>query len=404
MKPRLLLRLSALLVALTGLVAPAVAQGLFSPVLTINDRMINGYQLDQRTRFLTLLGVPENQSEAALTQLTIEALQIQAAEAAGFVPTPEALEAGETEFAARANLTREQFIAALAQGGVDAATFSDFITAGVAWRAYVQDRFRAPAEDLQTGALARALETAEIEEGRRVLLSEIILPANSEESRAVSRARAEGFSQLTTADAFGEAARQFSLAQTRFRSGEVEWRPLSALPEEVVAAVGSLQPGQTSRPVDLGNAIAVFFVRDVEITPATTAQFASVDYARLRLPPGRDAEAAQIASAVDTCEELEGRSGAFSEGAFVRETTLLSVVPADLRGVFDTLDAGEVRVTQRQGNPEVIFLCQRTFGQGAEIDLTLLRLGLINQRLALLSRKHLLDLREEAVIIRPEDG
>lgn len=394
----------ACVLALAGVAVPAAAQGLFSPVLTINERMINGYQLDQRTRFLTLLGVPENQGEAALTQLTIEALQIQAAEAAGFVPTPEALVAGETEFAARANLTREQFIAALGQGGVDATTFSDFIAAGVAWRAYVQDRFRAPAERLQTGVLARALETADLEEGRRVLLSEIILPANSPESRAISRARAEGFSQITNAEAFGAAASQFSLAQTRFRNGEVEWRPIAALPEEVVAAVGNLQPGQTSRPVDLENAIAVFFVRDVELTPPTTTQFASVDFARLRLPAGRTAEAQRILAAVNACEDLEGRSGAFSEGAFVRETTLLSVVPADLRAVFDGLDAGEGRVVQRQGSPEVVFLCQRTFGQDAEIDLTLLRLGLINQRLALLTRKHLSDLRDRAVIIRPEDG
>ena len=399
-----LVGLVACVLTLIGHVPSLSAQGLFSPVLTINDRMINGYQLDQRTRFLTLLGVPENQGEAALTQLTIEALQVQAAEAAGFVPTPEALEAGETEFAARANLTRDQFVAALAQGGVDASTFSDFIAAGVAWRAYVQDRFRAPAEGLQTGVLARALETAQLEEGRRVLLSEIILPANSPESRAISRARAEGFSQLTNAEAFGAAASQSSLVLTRFRNGVVEWRPLTALPEEVVAAVGNLQPGQTSRPVDLENAIAVFFVRDVELTPPTPAQFASVDYARLRLPPDRAAEAQRIAATVDACEDLEGRSGAFTEGAFQRQTTLLSVVPADLRAVFDSLDAGEGRVVERQGSPEVVFLCQRTFGQDAEIDLTALRLGLINQRLALLTRKHLSDLRDQAVIIRPEDG
>ena len=385
--------------------APVAAQGLFSPVVTVNDRVVNRYQLEQRTQFLTLLGVPENQGEVALNQLSVEALQLQTAEAAGFAPSPEAIEAGQSEFAARANLTREQFIAALSQAGVDPATFRDFIAAGVAWRAYVQNRFREQAESLQPGTVERALETAEIEASRRVLLSEIILPANTPESRSVSRARAEGFSQMTNAEQFGAAAAQFSLAQTRFRNGEVEWRPLGALPDEIAQAVGNLPPGRASRPVELENAIAVFFMRDVELTPATTAQFASVDYARLQLPPGSDAEARRIAATVDRCEDLEGKSGRFSEGAYTRQTTLQSALPADVRAVIDGLDAGEVSATLRRGGaPVVVIICRRTFGEDAEIDVTRLRLGLVNQRLQLLANRHLAELRDRAVVIRPEDG
>ncbi len=385
-------------------ISSATAQGLFSPVVIVNDRLVTRHQLDQRTQFLTLLGVPENQREVALNQLSIEALQLGASEAAGFQPTPEAIAAGQSEFASRANLSREQFIAALGQAGVQPETFIDFISAGVAWRGYVQERFRTQAEALQPGALDRALESAELAPTKRVLLSEIILPANTDDARRVSLARAQGFSQLTSPEQFGVAAGQFSVANTRFRAGEVEWRPLAALPPEIVEAVDPLQPGQASRPIELDNAVAVFFLRDVEIAPATTAQFASVDYASLQLPAGSDAQAQRIAARIDRCEDLEAESVAYSEAAYARNTTLLTALPADIRGVIDGLDAGEASIALRRGSaPVVVILCRRTFGEGAEIDPSLISLGLVNQRLQLLANRHLRELRDAAVVIRPDE-
>lgn len=383
----------------------ALAQGLFSSVVTINDQIVTRYQLDQRAAFLTLLGIPENAAEVALSQLTNEALQLQAARAAGFAPTPEQIEAGQTEFAGRANLTRDQFIAALQQNGVQPETFNDFVAAGVAWGSYVRERFRPEAEVLAPGALEQALLSAELAPDRRVLLSEIILPANSPDARRISQARAESFRLLTSEEEFGAAAAEFSLANTRLNNGEVEWRPLSALPEPIQQAVSNLQPGQVSRTVDLGNAIAVFFLRDAENSPATGAAFASVDYARLQLPPGAESRAAEIASRLDRCEDLLAEASAFSETAFVRETTLLNALPADVAAIVDTLDGGEVSTSLRRGGaPVVVMLCQRTFGDGAEVDPSAVRVTLINQRLQLLANRHLAEIRDSAIVVRANGG
>ncbi|MEL7025674.1 MAG: peptidylprolyl isomerase, partial [Pseudomonadota bacterium] len=400
-------RLAAIAVVVFGVLGllPVQAQGLFSPVLTINDRLITRYQLDQRIAFLTLLGVPTNQEEIALTQLSNEAIQIEAATDAGFAPTQEAIEAGQTEFAARANLNREQFIAALAQGGVGVGTFNDFVGAGVAWRAYVQNRFRSDAEAIQPGVLDRALETAQIEAGRRVRLFEIVLPANTPDAERISRARAAGFSQMTDLDAFGEAASQFSLAQTRFRNGEAGWRALSALPEPIANAVRNLPPGRATQPVAVDNAIAVYYVAEAEQTPRTTAAFASVDYASLQLGPSGSSDAGRILSRLDQCDDLLAESGRFPETAYQRQITLLSSLAPDVRGAIEALDAGEASASvNRAGGPVIVMVCRRTFGETGEIDLTQLRLGLINQRLQLLANRHINELREQAVVVRPEGG
>jgi len=395
-------RLFGIALALLAGGAPAVAQGLFSPVLVVNDMLVTRYELDQRVEFLTLLGAQGDIRDLALNQLTVEALQLETATAAGFGPTPEAIEAGQAEFATRANLTRDEFIAALAQNGVDAATFRDFIAAGVSWRAYVQDRFRDTARAFPGTLLERAEETATLEQARRALLTEIILPTETPGARSISLDRARRFSALRSEEAFSEAARAFSQTASRLEGGEVDWRLVDDLPPPIAEAVRNLGPGQTSRPVDLETAIGVYFVRDVEITPETSPAFASVDYAVLQLPAGAGAEGAGIVARADTCEDLEGPAGRYPPGALQRQTTLLTALPGDLAPAISGLDTREATLaTRANGAPAVVMVCARTFGRGAALDENRLRLGVTNERLQILAAEHLNDIRARAVIVRP---
>ena len=49
------------------------------------------------------------------------------------------------------------------------------------------------------------------------------------------------------------------------------------------AAISGLTPGRASRPVEIEDVIAVYYLRDDELTPSTDPSFASVDYQVLRL-------------------------------------------------------------------------------------------------------------------------
>ncbi|MEM9970456.1 MAG: SurA N-terminal domain-containing protein, partial [Pseudomonadota bacterium] len=128
---RLVLCAVALLMA-----TAAQAQNRFAPIIQVGDSVVTRYELDQRTRFLALLNAPGDPRNIAREQLINEAIQLTAARDLGIVPSPEAIEAGLQEFAGRANLTAEEFTQALGQNGVEAETFRDFVTAGVAWREY----------------------------------------------------------------------------------------------------------------------------------------------------------------------------------------------------------------------------------------------------------------------------
>jgi hypothetical protein len=110
-------------------------------VARVNDKVVTQFELDQRIRFLEALRAPGVMRESALDALIDERLQLQAGEQLGIEITDEQILAGMEEFAQRAELTTEQFVAAITQEGVSRETFEDFVRAGLVWREVVGARF-----------------------------------------------------------------------------------------------------------------------------------------------------------------------------------------------------------------------------------------------------------------------
>ena len=63
-------------------------------------------------------------------------------------------------------------------------------------------------------------------------------------------------------DAFSEAARRYSAAQSRENGGSLGFRPLSSLPPQLQSVILPLPPGGVTEPIPLGQAIAIFQLRE----------------------------------------------------------------------------------------------------------------------------------------------
>lgn len=394
--PLITLLLAVMLAAFATL---APAQGRFSPVVQVGDAIVTRYQLDQRTRFLSLLGAPGDPRELAREQLINEAVQTTAAKDAGIKPSTEEVLAGMEEFAGRANLTAERFIAALGQNGVEAETFRDFIGAGVAWRSYVRERFGDTARDIPRDLIRRTLAQTGTEGGLRVLVSEILLPATTPETAAASRTRAAGISSLGGQEAFAAAARQFSVAPSSARGGELNWVALENLPDDVEAVISGLTPGQISRPIELENAIGVFLLRNVERVAAGTPESLSIEYA-LFIADGGTTAAEAVAREIDVCDDLYGVAQGLPAERLIREVQPASALPADIRSEVERMDLHEVSTAiTRGGSATVLMLCDRQAGLESSVDLDIVGNRLLNTRLGTLAADHLDDLRANTVIL-----
>lgn len=408
-------RVAGLLPALAlvaGLAAPAMwiapqgahAQNLFAPVVRVNDRAVTRFELQERIRFLRLLRAPGDHTELAREQLIEDRLKLGAAQSAGIVLEEAAILSGMDEFAGRANLTREEFVSALEQGGVSEQAFRDFVTAGLAWRTLVQARF-GTSINLSDAEVDRALASGPKSNGVRVLLSEIIMPAPPPQAEAVQE-RAERISQITTTAAFAAEARRYSASPTRGRSGRLDWLPINQLPPQLRPLVLGLAPGEVTDPIPLPNAVALFQLRDIEETDGPNPEFAEIEYAAYYIAGGRSeaalAEAARVKTRVDRCDDLYGIAKGQDPSVLERGSKPPSELPSDIAIELAKLDPGEVSTVLTRANGQTLvflMLCKRSPKLDQEVDRAQFALSLQNARLESISKGYLEQLRAEARIV-----
>jgi len=362
--------------------------------------------LNQRVVFFELLRAPGNLQETALERLIEERLQLDAAARLGVTVGESDVQTGMEEFAGRANLSAEQFVQALEGAGVSEETFRDFVRAGLAWRGVVGQRF-GPRAQVSENEIDRALSLGDAGGGVRVLISEIFLAANTPAAKATADRRAADISKITTISAFAAAARKFSAAPSRARSGRQDWIPIGNLPPQIRSQILTLAPGQVTEPIQVPNAIALFQLRELEETSSPSAEAVSIEFARYFIPGGRTegalAEARQIATQVDTCDDLYGVAEGQPAERLLRDVLPVSEIAGDIAIELAKLDDNEVSTSLTTGDGQALvflMLCGRTLAINEETDREAIRQNLRNQRLGAYASGYLSELRAEAVIQR----
>jgi parvulin-like peptidyl-prolyl isomerase len=231
----LCLGLSAAIAALPA--REALAQNPFAVVVRVNDDAVTAYEIQQRRLFLTLLNAPAEVVGAVRDTLVNERLQVQAARRFGVPASAEAIEQGVAEFAARANMGPEQFVAALGQAGVAPETLRDFIAAGVNWRNVVRARF-AQAAQVSDADIDRALSLNRVgEETGAATVDYATIPVSAGRGGdAMARARALRDEVDTCDDLYG----------LRPEGLERQSVPPGQIPADVAAALSRLDANEMS--------------------------------------------------------------------------------------------------------------------------------------------------------------
>ena len=378
----------------------------FSPAIKVNDQVVTKYELDQRLRMLRLFRTPGDVVAMAEEQMIDDRLRMQAARQLGISPTEEEIREGMSEFAGRANLTADQFLTALAQGGVAPETFRDFVRAGMAWRAVVQTTF-GPRVFVTEQEIDRAISSGGAGGASvQVLMSEVFLPLKPGEEEE-TRALAERIRRMS-ADGFARAAREHSSAPSAKQGGRVNWVPASTLSPQLRGAILSLRPGQISVPIEVNGQIALFLLRAIEQSDSRApSQYSAIEYAAYYIPGGRSAQALaqaeRVKSRVDTCDDLYGVAQGQPPEVLDRGTKAPGEIPADIAAELEKLDAGEVSTALTRANGQTLvflMLCGRSFDLSGAVSREGVALDIQNRRLTSFADGYLQQLRSEARIIR----
>lgn len=401
---RLSLVLGALLLC-TATAAPA--QNMFAPVITINGGVVTQYELDQRVAFLRVVRAPGDLQKAAEKALIDERMQILAAERAGISLTQEELTAGLQEFAARANLEVDAFVAAIGEAGVAPETFRDFVEAGLLWRKFVREKFGSKAA-VTEAEVDRQLASQDSVTGARVSLAEIVLPAGPEQIGESTALAGQLKENIRSNDQFSQAAAQFSISRSRENGGRIDTLDLNTLPAQLIPILLTLRPGEVSDPIPVGEgAIAVFQLRGLTELPPRPAGNLTVDYLQYAIPGGNTApaqtEAQQVLGRVQTCDDFYPIVRGGLEDRLTRETKPLRQVPSALAIALAKLDPHEAttELTANAGQTLLVtMLCSRT-PVAEENARDVARQTVFNDRLTSLANGYLEALKADAIVRRP---
>ena len=287
MRLRFLIALAGMMVAMVGGtvggmgggmgggIGGAVAQTPFRPVAVVNDAAITGFDLEQRTLILRVLGytgeTPEQLQTAALDQLVEDKLKLEAGKQAGLEPTPEMIASGIKEYARRSGVTPDEFRALMRARGVTDGALDDMVAAQVVWLNVIRTRFGdrvQPGEDEIDAELAQSGAGA-----AEYRILEIGLPLTADgRSEAETLALAEDLSaSLNQGGDFGEAVARYSTAPSARRGGEVGWVATDNMPPELRRTLSQMQVGQVSPPLQVAGGLSILKLVDRRQTGAAPA-------------------------------------------------------------------------------------------------------------------------------------
>jgi len=390
-------------VALSGMSA-AIAQGQLAPAITVNDRVITQFELQQRRLLLQVFRTAGDLDALARQGLIEDRLKQQEMDRFSLALDDAALQTAMEEFAARANLTLPQFLDVLAQNGVDRSTLEDFVGVGVLWRDFVRGRF-GRSVTVSDADIERALSrqgTAPTE--LQVLLSEIIIPVTPENA-ARAQEVAGRIAQIRSIEEFSVAASQASALPSRENGGRLDWLPISNYPPQLQQLLLDLRTGEVTEPIEIPNGIALFQKRGQREVRRATSAPVSIDYAAYYIPGGQSPEgraiAADVARNVDTCDDLYGVARNQPQEVLDRLTQAPSEITNDVALELARLDPGEISTNLTRNNGETLvflMLCARNDAGAGNPDREAVRTQIRGQRLEALADALVEDLRAAAVI------
>lgn len=407
---RALRRLSFAVILLLAPLVPATAQTSLRAAAVVNDEVISVLDLEMRLRLVLEFSgmddspaVRERLAPQVLRTLIDERLQLQEAERLGIEVAEQELRDAVASIASRNNMTYQPFVQLLERRGVMPQTLFNQLRAQLAWQKVVRRRLRAEVDVTEEDVEAIVERILSSEGQTQVRVAEIFLavddPSQEEEVRRTARRL---IAQLRQGADFAALARQFSQSATAAVGGELGWIQPGRLPEELSGQLQRMRPGEIAGPVQTYAGLYILQLRDRRELRAGDEV---LDLSQLYLPlPGEPDQAAvqqATARARDYAERLEGcdalRSAAERLGTSASGEigdVKLSQLPDAVRDAVVGLDIGQPSQPVRvDGGVVVLMVCER---QNSGIDRELIRRNLVQERLNMLARRHLRDLRRSA--------
>lgn len=385
----------------------------------VNDLVISSYDLDQRVKLVLLSSGIPNTSEnvtrirgQVLRSLVDEYLKAQEADRLNVSIQQEEVDEAFGRIAQRSNMTPEQITETLKEGGIARSTLEQQIRVDMAWNRAMQQRF-APLVTVGENEINEVMRRLQEESGEpRYLVSEILIsfdnPGHADEISAGAQRLAD---QIRQGAPFEAVARQFSQSASAANGGDIGWVHASQLPEGVREVVTQMQPDMVSDPIRTLNGFYITALRAMQTGTGADPMRDQYQLMQVLLPLTPDADAQAVSrrareveefrNSVSSCDDAERQIKKYVSGvASPRQQAIAGQLDPRVRQTIAGVPVGKASEPIRSDRGvEMIVVCGHRAAEGEmptreQIDNTL-----FEQQLSMMSRRHLRDLRRDAVVV-----
>lgn len=385
----------------------------------VNDQIISSFDLEQRVRLVMVSsGIPNTPENVArirgqvLRALVDEYLQRQEAQRLNISVTQEELDAALERIAQRSNMTIAQIEEFLQEGGVSRSALEVQIRSDIAWNRVVQQQFGGlvTVGQNEIDEVLRRLE--EEADQPRYLVSEILItfdgPVHAEEIAAGTQRLVE---QIREGAPFEAVARQFSQSASAANGGDIGWVHASQLPEGVGEVVSNMQTGMISDPIRTMNGFYIIHVRSMQTGTGADPMRDQYSLMQVLLPLTPDAdpaavsrrarEAQEFRSQVTSCEAAPALIRKYLSGTSspVQQVIAGQLEPRVRQALAGVRVGGATDPIRSERGVEMLVICAHKPAQGEMPTREQIDDSLFEQQLSMMGRRHLRDLRRDAVVV-----
>jgi len=388
-------------------------------VAVVNDSPISLYDLKQRVLLFMISSGARNISrqeqqylnKQALQSLIDDKLKIQEAKKYKTVISKDELEQSFDNYARQMRLTPKQLEKQLNQAGVRKESMLKQVEASLAWQQVVGGLLM-PQVSISDEEIYAMLDRMKKNKGQEEYhMREIFLLVSENDKREESRnAALKIVKQLRNKAPFPRMAHQFSQSTTAAAGGDLGWLMQSQISPEIFAAVSKMKPGQISDPIETEDGFYIIQLESKRQILTASKNDTRVDLQHMLFEVSDKAQGDELtalekkitlaAAKIESCDNLEEQGkklGAKETGSL--GNLAISDLPENLRQPILDLKVGHAtRPIKEKGGYRVFVVCGRKAPAIREPDYDSIEGKLSQQRVGLMARRHLRDLRRDAII------
>lgn len=384
----------------------------------VNDEVISRYDLDQRVGLvMATAGIPptpENvnriQSQV-LRGLVDERLQLQEARRLEIEVTEEEISEALERIAARNDMTPEDIEEYLSDSDVSILTLRTQLVSDLAWNKVVSRRF-GPLVQIGDDEISEVISRLEADANKPTyLVSEVLLTFDNPSQEAeILDGASRLVEQLRQGAPFPAVAQQFSQSSSAATGGDIGWVQAGQLQPTLTAALEGMQIGAISDPIRSVNGVYILQLRSKKEGLGPDPMRSQLQLAKIVFPLAPTApdsevrrlagQAQQFVREFKSCARLDEMSNLL-QGANVSPPRNVAAgqLQPELRQAVMSREAGDVLPPVRSPEGiELLAICDRKDDQGGLPTRDSIEDNLFAQQLSMMARRHLRDLRRDAVV------